>query len=912
MALVVVAGVVALLLPRGSAYSTTDSFVTVRTGPDDATSVPLDTRLYLPDSASAAHPAPLVLIAHGFGGDKLSEGTQAKRLAGRGYAVLTWTAEGFGRSGGSIHLDSLDWEVKDVSRLIDAVATRPEIAKQAPNDPRVAVIGGSYGGGVSLLAAARDHRIDAIVPSITWNDLADALLPQSSDGNPADGVFKRQWAGLLFGAGSGSRLTPGTGAPTPDAKGTPACGRFAADVCAAYQQLSTRGRATPEALALLRNSSPSTVISSIKAPTLLIQGEADSLFPLSQADANARGIAANGTPVKVFWFTGGHDAGEGTKHDRALTRSLTDQWLDHYLEGRGGVPDTGFTYSRVSGIDETSQNGNASTAYELARYPGLDGQSRTTLALTGGSQAIANPPNGNPSAISSLPIGDSFSALAGALTLDVPGQHADFTSAPLASDVQVVGAPSVRIRAASPTGEAVLFLKLFDVDPSSLNGKATLPQGLIAPVRLTGLPKSLADATPVEVRLPPLSYRFGRGHRLRLTVATSDQAFSNLPTPTTYTVAVDGALTLPSVAGTPLPGTGRGWQLALAGLLALVLCGVGAAVVLARRRAVRSEHSADPALLDTPLIVRDLRKEYADGFVAAARVSFEVPRNSVVGLLGPNGAGKTTTLRVLMGLTRPSSGEVLVFGQRLEPGARVLERVGALVEGPGFMPHLTGRQNLELYWRSTGRPAHEARLEEALDIAALGDSVNRRTKSYSHGMRQRLAIAQAMLGMPELLVLDEPSDGLDPPQIASMRRVLRDYARDGRAVLVSSHLLAEVEQMCTDVVIMNRGQVVASGTVAELIGNSPTVQVEVSDGSRARAVLSRAGVPTQEPDPEPGGVEQQDPNTLVVDTTTVPASQVLATLVHGGVDVMRLVPRRRLEDAFLALVGGDTKASGDR
>jgi len=250
-----------------------------------------------------------------------------------------------------------------------------------------------------------------------------------------------------------------------------------------------------------------------------------------------------------------------------------------------------------------------------------------------------------------------------------------------------------------------------------------------------------------------------------------------------------------------------------------------------------------------------------------------------------------------------SAGEVLIFGHRLVPGAAVLSRLGALVEGPGFLPHLSGRANLELFWKSTGRPAGDARMDEALDIAGLGSAIDRRVKTYSHGMKQRLAIAQAMLGLPELLVLDEPTDGLDPPQIAEMRRVLHRYATDGRAVLVSSHLLAEVEQTCTDVVVMHKGEVVASGLVDEIVGDSPTVHLDVSDVDSATAVLDRLG-----------GVRAvtADGNGLVVDMNGTPRAEVVAALVNAGVGVDRVVPRRRLEDAFLALVGGDTKASGER
>ena len=219
-----------------------------------------------------------------------------------------------------------------------------------------------------------------------------------------------------------------------------------------------------------------------------------------------------------------------------------------------------------------------------------------------------------------------------------------------------------------------------------------------------------------------------------------------------------------------------------------------------------------------PVAVEGLVKEYADGYRAVDGVSFRVERGQVVGLLGPNGAGKTTALRVLMGLIQPTAGSVRVFGELVEPGAPVLARVGAFIEGPGLLPHLSGRDNLRLFWAATGRPEADADFDTALEIAGLGASVERRVKTYSHGMQQRLAIAQAMLGLPELLVLDEPTNGLDPPQIAEMREVLQRYAATGRTVVVSSHLLAEVEQTCTHVVVMHRGRLVAAGSVAEIAG----------------------------------------------------------------------------------------------
>ena len=189
---------------------------------------------------------------------------------------------------------------------------------------------------------------------------------------------------------------------------------------------------------------------------------------------------------------------------------------------------------------------------------------------------------------------------------------------------------------------------------------------------------------------------------------------------------------------------------------------------------------------------------------------------------------------MLMGLIKPDGGEIRVFGHAIRPGAPVLSRVGAFVEGAGFLPHLSGRENLELYWQATGRPAEDAHLDEALEIAGLGDALARAVRTYSQGMRQRLAIAQAMLGLPDLLILDEPTNGLDPPQIREMREVMIRYAAAGRTVIVSSHLLAEVEQTCTHLVVMDRGRLVQAGPVSEIIGSGDTLLVGTAD-TRGRA-----------------------------------------------------------------------------
>jgi ABC-2 type transport system ATP-binding protein len=312
-----------------------------------------------------------------------------------------------------------------------------------------------------------------------------------------------------------------------------------------------------------------------------------------------------------------------------------------------------------------------------------------------------------------------------------------------------------------------------------------------------------------------MDYRFAAGHRVRLVLTTTDMGFATPARAASSQIQVISGLTVPTVPAlrTPQPAPPWWtWALPVAAVLA------GLAIVVGRRRV---PDSYDPALADAPLVIADLTKEYGGaggGQRAVDGLSFRVDRGQVLGLLGPNGAGKTTTLRMLMGLIRPDTGEIRIFGNRVRPGAPVLARLGSFVEGPGFLPHLSGRDNIELYWRATGRALTDAHMDEALDIADLGEALDRPVRTYSHGMRQRLAIAQAMLGLPDLLVLDEPTNGLDPPQIREMRDVLVRYAAAGRTVIVSSHLLAEVEQTCTHVVVMFHGQRVGGGPVAEVIG----------------------------------------------------------------------------------------------
>jgi ABC-2 type transport system ATP-binding protein len=221
----------------------------------------------------------------------------------------------------------------------------------------------------------------------------------------------------------------------------------------------------------------------------------------------------------------------------------------------------------------------------------------------------------------------------------------------------------------------------------------------------------------------------------------------------------------------------------------------------------------------TPIVIEGLSKRLGRGVLAVDGLDLVVQRGQIVGLAGPNGAGKSVTLKILLGLVRPTSGRVELFGERVHPGAKALGRVGALVDGPGFVPHLSGRENLRLAWRMTRNSEPRTGLDRAIQIAGLDGAIDRPFKTYSHGMRYRLGLAQALLGTPDLLLLDEPTTGLDPAHIREIRDAIAAAAANGATVVFSSHLLSEVERICTHAAVMRAGRLIASGPVSELRGS---------------------------------------------------------------------------------------------
>ncbi|GAB2708692.1 CocE/NonD family hydrolase [Kitasatospora kifunensis] len=892
LAAVVGLGTVTAVAGAQPAVHQEDRFLEMPQSPGSDQQVSIDTSFFTTGSS----PRPAVLLAHGFGGSKADEVGEARKLASAGYAVLTWSSRGFGHSTGQIGLDSPDGEVQDVKHLVDWLTNRPEVLKDKPGDPVVGITGASYGGAISLLAAAADPRIKAIAPLITWWDLPQALFPQNVEGSgPADGVFKKLWAGIFFTDGSAGDLTASTTgkpAPSENTTGPVGCGRFTPDLCAMYNRVATAGRPDAAAVALLAKSSPSTYASQIKVPTLVVQGQQDSLFPLEQGDEMAKAIAANGAPVSVDWFDGGHDGGTETS-DRVDDRVIG--WFDHYLKHQSNSTGPAFRITRTGGLDTTGFQAVLRGA-DGSSYPGLNGTADTTVQLNSQPQTIANPPGGAPPAISTVP---GLGALAQAsqlgvgISLDFPGQNAAFDSAPLRSALQLTGSPTVSLTVHSDQPDAVLFAKLYDVAP---DGKQTLPEQLAAPLRITGA--NAPDGRTATIRLPAVDYNFPAGHRLRLVLASTDLAYASPNQPATYQVGLASPLAIPTDSALTTEATSLPSRVWVLPLLALA---VAAGLLLTVRR--RRVPPPDPALAHVPLRITALSKRYkgaADRY-AVRELGFTVEPGQVLGLLGPNGAGKTTTLRMLMGLIRPDEGEIRIFGHAVRPGAPVLSRVGAFVEGAGFLPHLSGRANLELYWQATGRPAEDAHLAEALEIADLGEALERAVRTYSQGMRQRLAIAQAMLGLPDLLILDEPTNGLDPPQIREMREVMIRYAATGRTVIVSSHLLAEVEQSCTHLVVMDRGRLVSSGAVAEIVGGGELVLV----GTPASYGVAELAAAAQKAAALPGvGSAEVAGHGLLVRLDGLTAHQLVAELVRLDVPVERAGPHRRLEDAFLSMIGG--------
>ncbi|MBK9036533.1 MAG: ABC transporter ATP-binding protein [Myxococcales bacterium] len=296
--------------------------------------------------------------------------------------------------------------------------------------------------------------------------------------------------------------------------------------------------------------------------------------------------------------------------------------------------------------------------------------------------------------------------------------------------------------------------------------------------------------------------------------------------------------------------------------------------------------------MTTVLATRDLCKRYR-GRTVVDHVTLTVERGDVYGFLGPNGAGKSTTLRMLMGLVRPSAGQVELFG-RPPSDRRVLARVGAIVESPSLYGYLTGRENLRMLADLSGGVA-AARMDEVLERVDLRDRADDPVRIYSHGMKQRLAIAAALLPRPELIILDEPTNGLDPMGIRAMRELVRSLAADdGLTIVLSSHLLVEVEQVCNRAAIIVRGRKRWEGAVAELLAGRQRVRLRARPLARALAVAVDLGGTAVEVATEPG----------LAHVGGVEPAALVARLVAAGIEVDEVAAESpTLEEVFVSVVG---------
>ncbi|MET7378642.1 CocE/NonD family hydrolase [Streptomyces sp. NPDC005526] len=541
----------ALTAPAAAAapYTVTPLKFTVRAG--DRSCV-VDADLYRPAGVDRAHPAPAVLATNGFGGSKSDGTTDAigKALAGRGYVSLIYSGLGFGRSGCLISLDEPGIDGKAASKLIDFLGggraaddgTRADfVTLDGAGDPRVGMIGGSYGGAIQMATAAVDHRVDALVPLITWNDLAYSLDPDNAVGSgDVPGVFKWQWTNGFYLIGEGQPLLePNT---DPSRVNSVACLHFVSKACETVRTLNSGSYPadrTADMLAYARSVSPVSYLGGVKAPTLLVQGQADSLFNLNEATATYRALRAQGTTAKMIWQSWGHSGGMTDPAPGELNLSQGNletsyvgkrvlAWFDRYLRKRANT-DTGprFAYYRDWITDPGNTYATADRLPGLSRKLYLSGDGKLVghrAEVARGSRTYAN---------QLVPTSHSESSLAGIVGApdpaphDTPGTYLGWTSAPLAHATDVVGAPRATLRVVSPTAERtqrsqdaadklVLFAKLYDVAP---DGTQTLVHRLVAPVRVPDVTRRFT------VTLPGIVHRYERGHRLRFVIAASDDAY---------------------------------------------------------------------------------------------------------------------------------------------------------------------------------------------------------------------------------------------------------------------------------------------------------------------------------------------------------------------------------------------------
>jgi ABC-2 type transport system ATP-binding protein len=597
--------------PKGSApaLDAVDTFTglsfTVPAGRDDLgqpQTCTIDADLYRPHSAGPDHRVPAILTTNGFGGSKADQAGIGRAFAQRGYTVLSYTGLGFPDSGCKISLDdpgvdgiaarslvtflgggsSAAYDSADLGGVPAGPGTLTvdftTLDDAATHDPRVGMIGGSYGGQIQFATAAVDPRVDTLVPLITWNDLRYSLAPNNTSfttgttyANSNPGTQKIGWVSLFFGVGITDGLTGATIDPTRNV----GCPNFVLEACKAKATLDTLGFPTEDTYRLTDRVSVAHYLDDVRVPTFLIQGENDTLFNLQEAVATYRGLKQRGVDVAMAWQSWGHSGGTNGRSGAApgeldltgadiegtyLGQRIKD-WFDHYLKGTSAPTGPEFAYFR----DWVDYTGSAAPAYGSASsYPvgtrqtwylsAADELVSSKAAVLPGSKSWSNPGAGAFASYSEV------SALEGAVDLpdgvttpyDTPGTFGAWTTPALTSARTIVGSPTLDVRfespavaatqATGPAGQLQVFAKMYDVAP---DGSQTLVHKLISPVRV-------ADVTqPVHLELPAVVHRVEAGHRIRLVLASTDAAYKNAYAVQPVTVRADplrpAAFSLPVV-----------------------------------------------------------------------------------------------------------------------------------------------------------------------------------------------------------------------------------------------------------------------------------------------------------------------------------------------------------------------------
>ena len=583
------------------ASASTATTVTVQSKEIDVTVGPAGGRqvctvvfdLYRPSTATRRHPKPAILTTNGFGGSKDDQADLGTAFAKRGYVVLSYSGLGFGGSDCKITLDDPDWDGQAAKQLVTYLGggkpandgsrvryvrkdARSHDGVRRRHDPRVGMIGGSYGGQVQFAVAGIDPRVDTIVPIITWNDLAYSLAPNNTDfttptgegvryGTP--GSEKVGWTSLFFGVGIADGIQHASTDPTRNV----GCPNFADQVCSAKAQMDALGYPTQDTLDLARHASVSSYVSRIRIPTLLMQGENDTLFNLQEAAATYRALRAQGTPVRMVWQSWGHSGG-GTpapgELDMARPGSSYEgvrviRWFAHHLKDRKVSTGPRFAYFR----DWVPYTGIATPAYGTSsRYPvgstqdlylsGSDALVPGRSSVQAGSASYANAAGEVPTSFSEVSALQGSPVPDGATPpYDTPGTFASWTTAPLAAPVVSVGVPRLTLRLSSPVaeqtqaggpaGQLLLFAKIYDVAP---DGSKVLVRRLVSPTRVADVRK------PVTIELPGVVHRYEAGHRLSVVVAATDAAYRNNKVVTPVTVLTSAAD--PGVLRLPVLGAG--------------------------------------------------------------------------------------------------------------------------------------------------------------------------------------------------------------------------------------------------------------------------------------------------------------------------------------------------------------------